>query len=224
MSIKHWPATERPREKLLQQGAEHLSNAELLAIFLRTGIKGQSAVDVSRNLIAHFGSLKKLFDSSIHEFLLIPGLGKAKYAELQAVLEMSRRYLFEEIKTKPLLNNSKETKNFLMAKMNQYQQEVFGCLFLDVKNNMIDFELLFKGSIDRATIYPREIIKAVLAKQAVNVILVHNHPSGDPAPSQSDIELTQQLKKTLLLVDVNLLDHIIVGKNQTISMKERGVM
>lgn len=224
MSIKHWPSSERPREKLLQCGAEQLSSAELLAIFLRTGIKGKSAVDLARDLINHFGSLKNLFNASPDEFFKAPGLGAAKFAQLQAVLEMSRRYFFEEMKSKPILNNSKETKNYLLAKLNHYQQEVFGCLFLDVKNNIIDFELLFKGTIDRATVYPREIIKAALSKQAANIILAHNHPSGNVEPSQSDIELTQQLKKALQLVDINLLDHIIVGKAGALSMVEASVI
>ncbi len=222
MSIKTWPEQERPREKLLALGSEGLSNAELLAIFLRIGSKGKTAVDLARDLLKQFGDLKTLFNLPLQEFCRVRGLGSAKYAQLQAVLEMSRRYLLEDIKSKPFLHSSQATKQYLLALLGQRKKEVFGCLFLDSKHCIIAFQELFQGSIDRADIYPREVVKAALQHNAAAVILAHNHPSGDPEPSQADIQVTKKLRSALHLVEIRVLDHIVVGRNKSVSFVETG--
>jgi DNA repair protein RadC len=223
MSITDWPAAERPREKLLLQGPASLSDAELLAIFLRTGIQGKSAVDLARELLSEFGSLRALLTSDHQQFCSHKGLGDAKYAQLQAVLEMARRHLGERLKRESSICSPRETQQYLQSIMRDYQHEVFGCLMLDNKHRVIIFRELFRGSINSASVYPREVVKQALADNAAAVILAHNHPSGVAEPSQSDIQITQRLKQALELVDIRLLDHIVIG-DETVCLSERGLV
>ena len=223
MSITHWPADERPREKLLLKGAETLSDAELLAIFLRTGIKGKSAVDLARELLTEFGSLRALLTSNQQQFCQYKGLGPAKFAQLQAVLEMSSRHLGEQLKREHSLTSPSDTQRYLQSRMRDYQHEVFGCLMLDNKHRVIIFRELFKGSISSASVYPREVVKQALADNAAAVILAHNHPSGIAEPSQSDIHITKRLQQALELVDIRVLDHLIVG-DEVVCFSERGLL
>ena len=223
MSITHWPADERPREKLLLKGSESLSDAELLAIFLRTGIKGKSAVDLARELLTEFGSLRALLTSNQQQFCQYKGLGPAKFAQLQAVLEMSSRHLGEQLKREYSLTSPSDTRRYLQSKMRDYQHEVFGCLMLDNKHRVIIFREMFKGSISSASVYPREVVKQALADNAAAVILAHNHPSGIAEPSQSDIHITKRLQQALELVDIRVLDHLIVG-DEVVCFSERGLL
>ncbi|MGD9153000.1 MAG: DNA repair protein RadC [Gammaproteobacteria bacterium] len=221
--IKSWPKNERPREKLLKHGAEYLTDAELLAIFLRTGVKGKTAVDLGRDLLLEFGSLKQLFDADLTKFCQQRGLGIVKYVQLQAVLELSRRYLCEKAQSHPMLSCSKDTKEYLLAKLSHLKREIFMGIFLDGKHRVIDFQELFKGSIDYVNIYPRELIAMVLDLHATSIIVVHNHPSGDPKPSHEDIQLTKFLQNALSFIEVKLLDHLIVGTSSVVSLKELGL-
>lgn len=222
MSIRHWPAAERPREKLLDQGAAMLSDAELLAIFLRTGVAGQSAVDLARHLLLAFGGLRALLEADQPTFVGHPGLGPAKFALLQAVLEMARRHLAERLRRDSALESPQAVRDYLKALLRHEPHEVFGCLFLDAKHRVLAFEALFQGSIDSASVYPRQVVKRALAHNAAALILTHNHPSGVAEPSQADRLLTQRLKEALALVDVRVLDHFIVGDGDPLSMAEYG--
>ncbi|MBV4485945.1 DNA repair protein RadC [Pseudomonas sp. SWRI153] len=224
MSIRDWPAAERPREKLIEQGSGSLSDAELLAIFLRTGVSGKSAVDLARHLLTQFGSLRVLLDSDLGSFSEQLGLGPAKYAQLQAVLEMGRRHLAERMRRKPALENPQVVRDYLKAMLRHEPHEVFGCLFLDSKHQVLNFEALFRGSIDNTSVHPREVVKRALANNAAAVILCHNHPSGNTDPSQADRLLTKRLQKALELIDVRVLDHFIVGDGEPLSMAECGWM
>jgi len=224
MAITDWPTAERPREKLLAKGSQALSNAELLAIFLRTGIKGKSAVDLSRDMLSFFGSLNKLLSSSYEEFCSVPGMGPAKFVQLQASLEMSKRFLYEKMEEKSTLTSPSATREYLQAHLKNVPYEVFCALFLDNQHQVIKFEELFKGTIDSASVYPREVIRKTLHYNAAAIIFSHNHPSGISEPSQADIDLTQRLKKALALIDVRVLDHIIIGQCQTMSFAERGLI
>lgn len=223
MPITDWPADERPREKLLLKGADSLSDAELLAIFLRTGIKGKSAVDLSRDLLNEFGSLRTLFTSQQKDFCSHKGLGPAKFVQLQAVLEMAKRHLGETLKRNSSLNSPADTRNYLRSMMRDYAHEVFGCLMLDNKHRVIAFRQLFSGSINSASVYPREVVKQALADNAAAVILAHNHPSGIAEPSQSDIHITRRLSQALDLVDIRVLDHLIIG-DEVVCFSERGLI
>ncbi|WP_416421827.1 DNA repair protein RadC [Pseudomonas sp. App30] len=222
MSIRDWPAAERPREKLLKHGAAALSDAELLAIFLRTGVAGKSAVDLARTLLEGFGSLRALLEAEQKTFSSHLGLGPAKFAQLQAVLEMARRHLAERLTRDSALESPRAVRDYLKAMLRHEPHEVFGCLFLDTKHRVLAFEVLFRGSIDGATVYPRQVVKRALAYNAAALILCHNHPSGNPAPSQADRVLTQRLKEALGLVEVRVLDHIIIGEGEPLSMVEYG--
>ena len=221
MAITDWPAGERPRERLLEQGAEALSDAELLAIFLRTGVKGKTAVDLARDLLSQFGGLRELLEADLKTFTQAKGLGLAKFVQLQACLEMSRRFLLKGIKRDGPLTNPNDAKQYLLIKMRDYCKEVFACLFLDTKHFVIEFEELFSGTLQSAEVHPREVIKQTLKHNAHAVILVHNHPSGDAKPSQADIEITHTLRDALSLMDVKVLDHLIVGNDVT-SLAEMG--
>lgn len=223
MSITDWPASERPREKLLQRGSAALSDAELLAIFLRTGVKGKSAVDLSRDLLSNFGSLRTLLCADQSVFCQHHGLGPAKFAQLQAVLEMAKRHLFEELERGNALENPDETKNYLASQLRAYKHEVFAGLFLDNRHRVIHFEELFTGTIDGASVYPREVVKKAMDCNAAAIIFAHNHPSGVAEPSQADRQITQRLRDALALVDVRVLDHIIVG-DELVSFAERGIL
>ena len=224
MSIKDWPAQERPREKLLEQGAQALTDAELLAIFLRTGVAGKSAVDLARQLLGEFGSLRALLEADLTAFSthLGLGLGPAKYSQLQAVLEMGRRHLAEGLKRDSALESPQQVRDYLKARLRHEPHEIFGCLFLDTRHRVLAFEALFHGTIDGASVYPRQVVKRALAHNAAAVILTHNHPSGIAEPSQADRLLTTRLKDALTLVDVRVLDHFIVGDGEPLSMAEYG--
>lgn len=224
MPITDWPIKERPREKLLAQGAKSLSDAELLAIFLRTGIKGKTAVDLARDLISDFGGLRTLLTASEKDFCQHLGLGPAKYTQLQAVLELSQRHLFESLQRSDSLTDAETSKNYFQAKMRDYPHEVFSCLFLDNRNRIIQYDELFQGTLAGASVYPREVVKKALSHNAAAVIFAHNHPSGVAEPSQADKQITEQLRKALAMVEIRVLDHIIVGDGYCVSFTERGLL
>lgn len=222
MSIRDWPAAERPREKLLAQGPQALSDAELLAIFLRTGVAGLSAVDLARHLLSDFGSLRALLESDLGRFSQHLGLGPAKYSQLQAVLEMGRRHLAETLHRDSALESPQAVRDYLKAQLRHEPHELFACLFLDTRHRVLAFEVLFHGTVDGASVYPRAIVKRALAHNASALILAHNHPSGLCEPSQADVQLTEHLKKALALIDIRVLDHFIVGEGEPLSMLEQG--
>ena len=224
MSIRDWPAAERPREKLLEQGSASLSDAELLAIFLRTGVSGKSAVDLARHLLAEFGSLRALLEADLGSFSRQLGLGPAKFSQLQAVLEMGRRHLAERLRRDSALESPQAVRDYLKSLLRHEHHEVFGCLFMDSKHRMLAFEVLFRGSIDSASVYPRQVVKRALAHNVAAVIFCHNHPSGVPEPSEADRTLTQRLTEALDLIEVRVLDHFIVGEGEPLSMVEYGWM
>lgn len=225
MAITDWPQDERPRERLLAQGAAVLSDAELLAIFLRVGIPGKSAVDLARELIGHFGSLTQLFAASLDAFSAIPGMGPAKYAQLQAVLEMSKRALSEGLKERSAFSTPGAVRDYLKLNLAGLAHEVFYALWLDAQNRLIVGEELFRGSLTQTSVYPREVVKKALWHNAAAVVLAHNHPSGVAEPSSADEHLTRELRQALALVDVRVLDHFIVaGANQPLSFAERGLL
>lgn len=224
MSITDWPEAERPREKLLLQGADALSDAELLAIFLRVGCAGKSAVDLARELLINFGGLRPLLESSQEEFCRGLGLGKAKYAQLQAVMEMARRHLSASLQTGDVMSNPDKVRDFLRAKLRHHVREVFAVIFLDTQNQLLAYEEIFFGTLDAASVYPREIIMRVLHHNAAAVILAHNHPSGIAEPSQADQRITRRLQSALELIDVSVLDHMIVGNRDVMSFAEQGLL
>ncbi len=224
MSIKDWPAEDRPREKLLSRGSAALTDAELLAIFLRTGTHGKSAVDLARELLSGFGSLKSLLEADQQRFCLANGLGSAKYAQLQAVLEMARRHFQEIIQRGNALTSPEITRAYLSAQLRGYSYEVFACLFLDNQHRVIQFDELFRGTIDSASVYPREVVKQALLHNSAAVILAHNHPSGISEPSQADKQITEKLKQALALFDIRVLDHFIIGDGQPYSFAEHGLL
>lgn len=222
MSIAEWPLAERPREKLLLQGANALSDAELLAIFLRTGVAGKSAVDVARDLLVRFGGLRALMTASQAEFCQGLGLGAAKYAQLQAVMEMARRHLSASLKTGDALTSPALVRDYLTAHLRHQPREVFAALFLDSQHRLIVYEELFYGTIDGASVYPREVVKRGLLHNAAALIVAHNHPSGVAEPSVADRRITERLKDALALVDIRLLDHMVIGDGEVCSFAERG--
>jgi DNA repair protein RadC len=222
MAITDWPEGERPREKLLERGAEALSDAELLAIFLRVGVRGKSAVDLARDLLWHFGGLTPLFAASREECVAVSGLGDAKYAQLQAVLEMSRRALGEAMRDRDTLASPAAVRDYLRLRLRGLAHEVFMGVFLDARNRVMRSEELFRGTLTQTSVYPREVVKRALAHNAAGIILAHNHPSGVAEASQSDRWLTDQLRQALALVDVKVLDHFIVAGEHDVSFAERG--
>jgi DNA repair protein RadC len=224
MTIKDWPAGERPREKLLEHGAASLSDAELVALFLRIGITGKSAVDLARDLLAHFGSLNHLFAARREQFNAIPGMGDAKYAQLQAVFEMTRRALLEEMTQGVALSSPKAVKDYLTLSLGALPHECFMVLFVNAQNRLIAAEEMFRGTLTQTSVYPREIVKQALARNAAAVIFAHNHPSGAAEPSQADRYLTDNLKAALQLVDVKVLDHFVVAGRHVLSFAERGLL
>jgi DNA repair protein RadC len=221
-SIRHWPASERPREKLLERGPSALSDAELLAIVLRTGVNGQTAVDLARDLLKSYGGLRPLLEANRQQFCAWHGMGTAKYVLLQAVLEMGRRHLQEQVQREGTLVNPDATRRYLASRLRHHTHEVFACLFLDNRHRVIVFEKLFRGTINGASVHPREVVKRALHHNAAAVILAHNHPSGVAEPSRADVELTRRLSAALALVDIRVLDHIIIGEGEGISLAERG--
>jgi len=223
-TIKDWPAEERPREKLLAKGSEVLTDAELLAIFLRTGIAGKTAVDLAQELLMEFGSLQALLEADQTQFCQGKGLGSAKYAQLQAVLEMAKRHYVEILQRGSALTSPEATRAYLSAQLRNYSYEVFACLFLDNQHRVIVFEELFQGTIDGASVYPREVAKKALMHNAAAVIFAHNHPSGVSEPSQADKNITEKLKQALLLFDIRVLDHFIIGDGEPYSFAEHGLL
>ncbi|MBV8145342.1 MAG: DNA repair protein RadC [Gammaproteobacteria bacterium] len=224
MSIRHWPDAERPREKLLERGAQALSDAELLALLFGSGMRGSSAVDLARTLIARFGSLRALLSAEAGHALRESGIGPARYATLKAALELARRHFQEALRLGPTLAAPEATRSFLIAQLRDRPFEVFCCLYLDNRNRLIAFEELFRGTIDRAGVHPREVLRQTLLHNAASVIFAHNHPSGVLEPSQADELITRRLKEALALVDVRVLDHFIIGDGCCLSFVERGLL
>lgn len=224
MAIPDWPESERPREKLLKNGAANLSDAELLAIFLRTGMAGKSAVDLARELLTRFNGLTGLFFADQPAFCSVPGMGPAKYAQLKAVLEMARRALEEKMKSGDAMSSPQSVRDYLRLTLQGKKHEIFVGIFLDAQNRTIASEELFKGTLTQTSVYPREVVKRALHHNAAAVIFAHNHPSGLAEPSRADEMLTQSLKQALALVDVTVLDHFIVGGGTAMSFAERGLI
>jgi len=224
MAITDWPEAERPREKLLRQGAASLSDGELLAIFLRTGVKGCSAVDLARQLLIRFGGLRPLIKADQQAFCQQLGLGPAKYVQLQAVLEISRRCQAEQLQRDSALTSPDLVRDYLQLQLSDRSREVFACLLLVSQHRVICFEELFLGTMDSATVNPREVVKLALSHNAAAIILAHNHPSGVAEPSLADQNITQRIRDALNLVDIRLLDHMVVGSGVTVSLAERGLI
>lgn len=224
MSIKDWPAESQPREKLLAHGADVLSDAELLAIFLRTGVAGISAVDLARQLLDHFGSLRSLLGASLDDFSAAKGLGAAKFCQLQASVEMTKRFLAENLQRGDALTSVDAVKSYLKAQLQDKHNEVFAVLFLDNQHKVIRFDVLFYGTIDGASVYPRVVVEQALQHKAAAVIFSHNHPSGVAEPSHADIQITNRLQQALSLVDIRVLDHFIIGDGEPVSFAERGLL
>ncbi|QIZ78342.1 RadC family protein [Ferrimonas lipolytica] len=222
MPISQWPQQERPRERLLQQGATALSDAELLAIFLRTGVAGCSAVQLARNLLQQFGGLAQLLSASEQEFCSYRGLGQAKYVQLQATLELARRYLACEVARSSVLSSPQTVRDYLQIQLQGLEQERFLLLLLDSQHRVIELNTLSIGTINAATVHPREVVKTTLAANAAAVILAHNHPSGVCEPSNADRQITGRIQQALALIDVPVLDHLVVGSGQSCSFAERG--
>ncbi len=224
MSLKQLPKESLPREKLLSKGAESLTDAELLAIFLRTGCQGMNVLALSDHLLTVFGSLRHLLTASEHVFCQHKGLGVAKYVQLQAFIEMTRRYLAETLERGEALTSPQHTKLFLLSMLRDRSREAFLVLFLDNQHRVIEYEVLFEGTIDAANVYPREVVKRSLHHNACALILAHNHPSGIAEPSQADRRITRRLVDALALVDIRVLDHFVVGDGDVVSFAERGWM
>jgi DNA repair protein RadC len=222
MAISDWPAAERPREKLLSRGAGTLSDAELLAIFLRTGSRGKTAVDLGRELLGRTGGLRQLLDMPLPRLRSQPGLGSARLAQLLAALELGRRYLQAELLREHSLTKPEDAGRFLMSQLRHHRHEVFACLFLDNKHRVLAFEELFRGTIDGAAVYPREVVRQALEHNAAALILAHNHPSGVAEPSEADRSITRRLVEALGLVDIRVLDHLVIGDGSWVSLAERG--
>jgi len=224
MSIRHWPWAERPREKLLNQGADRLSDAELLAVLLGSGATGHSAMDLGRSLLGHFGGLRALLSADAATVCCHRGMGPARYANLQAALELSRRHHLEQLQRGPGLADPTEAAEFLSACLRDLGHELFACLFLDNRHRVIRYEPLFRGTIDGASVHPREVLRQALACNAAAVILAHNHPSGIAEPSDADCRITRRLADALSLVDIRVLDHLIIGDGQCVSLARRGLI
>ncbi len=224
MAITDWPEGERPREKLLAQGAAILSDAELLAIFLRVGVTGKSAVDLARDLLTRFGSLNGIFAADLESLSQVHGIGASKYTQLQAIFEMSRRALSEELQTRDVLSSPQQVRDYLCLKLGSLSREVFMVLFLDAQNRVLAQESMFEGTLTQTSVYPREVIKRALHHNAASVIFAHNHPSGVAEQSRADELLTTLLKQALAMMDIRVLDHFIVAGNNTLSFAERGLL
>lgn len=224
MAITDWPASERPREKLIEQGASVLSDAELLAIFLRVGVVGKSAVDLARDLLSQFGSLNAIFAATEHELSQVHGIGSSKYVQLQAIFEMSQRALNEQLQQRDVFESPQQVRDYLVLKLGGLTREVFIVMFLDAQNRLNATEEMFSGTLTQTSVYPREVVKRAMHHNAAGVIFAHNHPSGVVKQSSADELLTGQLKQALALVDVRVLDHFIVAGNQTLSFAERGLL
>ena len=224
MSIAHWPIDDRPREKLVAKGADALSDAELVAIFLRTGVRGRSAVDLARELMTRFGSLSALFAADAAALCSVAGLGIAKASQLSAVMEMARRALREKLDRGSALGSPHAVRDYLRLKLQDRPHEVFVAVFLDAQNRVLAVEELFRGTLTQTSVYPREVVKRALHHNAAALIFAHNHPSGIAEPSRSDETLTHALKQSLALVDVKVLDHFVIGAGAAMSFAERGLL
>ncbi len=224
MPITDWPLAERPREKLLTRGPESLSDAELLAIFLRTGVAGKTAVDVARELLVSFGGLRALLAAEREALCAARGLGAAKVAQLLAALEIGRRHLGETLQRGAALESTRDTRDYLTARLRDLEREVFCALFLDNRHRVLAFEELFAGTLNGTAVYPREVVKRALRLNAAAVIFAHNHPSGVAEPSRADEVLTQKLKEALALVEIRVLDHFVIGDGEMVSFSERGLL
>ena len=224
MQIRDWPVTERPREKLLQRGAETLTEAELLAVVLRHGHRGTNALELARSLLVEFGSLRGLLTAGQDAVCRHRGIGPTRWAQIQAALELVRRHHLERLRQGPLLASPRAAREFLVARLRDRDHEVFCCLFLDTRHRLISFEELFRGTVDGASVHPREVVKQALARNAASVILAHNHPSGVAEPSHADEIITMRLRDALALVDIRVLDHLIVGDCSCTSLAERGIV
>ncbi|WP_217522790.1 RadC family protein [Vibrio metschnikovii] len=222
MGLKDLPVESMPREKLLARGPQALSDAELLAIFLRTGTPGMNVLELADFLLRQSGSLRALFSASKDQFCAHKGLGEAKFVQLQAVLEMTQRYLAETLKRGDALTSPQQTKLYLTSVLRDRHREAFYILFLDNQHRVIQDEILFEGTIDAASVYPREVVKRALQLNAAALILAHNHPSGIAEPSQADRRITQRLVDALQLVDIRVLDHFVIGDGEVVSFAERG--
>jgi DNA repair protein RadC len=222
MGVKDWPAAERPREKLLGLGAEALSDAELLALVLGSGSRGHSALDVARALLVRFGDLRAALDAEPAALRGVPGLGEARLAALRAALELACRYLESRLRRGAPLGSPADTRRFLIARLRRHQQEVFACLFLDNRHRLIRFEELFRGTVNGASVHPREIAKRALHHNAAAIIIAHNHPSGVAEPSLADRAITGRIRDAMSLIDVRLMDHLVVGDGEIVSFAERG--
>lgn len=220
--LKAWPSHERPREKLLLKGAQSLSDSELLAIFLRTGVKGKNVIELARDILNYFGGLKKLLAADLANFCQFKGLGQAKYVQLQACIEMSQRQLAEKLAFDSVMNNPNQVKEYVHSRLLNHPNEVFAVIFLDNQHRVIAFEELFFGTINASSVHPRVVIQRALANNAAAIIIAHNHPSGVAEASISDIDITRTLKQALDLIDVRLLDHLIVASHQVSSLAEQG--
>ena len=224
MAITDWPADERPREKLLAHGAGHLSDAELLAIFLRVGLPGKSAVDLARDLLLKFGSLSALVAAPLDEFAAVKGMGEAKFTQLHATVELARRALGEQLRSAPVLAQPQAMQDYVRLKLAAQPQECFYVLLLAVDYHLIHERIIATGSLNQATVYPRDICKLALTHNAASVVVAHNHPQGDASPSSADIALTTQVRQALGLIEVRLIDHIVVGRNGAVSMAALGLL
>jgi DNA repair protein RadC len=222
MGINDWSEQERPRERLVREGAAALSNPELLALLLRVGVRGKSAVELGRDILQHFGSLHGLFGASLNDFSEVHGLGMAKYAQLQAVMELARRAIGEQLQAGANMSSPELVKRYLRIKLGGQRHESFVVLFLDVKNRLIADRELFRGTLSHTSVYPREVVKESLACNAAAVMFAHNHPSGSPEPSEADLRLTRALTQALALVDVRVLDHFVVAGPLVHSFAEHG--
>lgn len=224
MSLNHWPQHLKPREKLLAQGVHSLSDAELLAIFLRTGVTGTDVVSLSELLLEQFGSLHNLFNAEQASFCATKGMGIAKYVQLQAVLEMAKRYFQESMLRDNALESPTAVKSYLHQLLRDETYEKFLVVHLDNQHRVICDEVLFTGTIDAAAVYPRVVVDSVIKQKSAAVIFAHNHPSGIGEPSSADINLTNKLKQALALIDVRTLDHFVIGYNEVVSFAERGLL
>ncbi len=222
--MKNLPENERPREKLLHHGAQSLSDAELLAIFLGTGSRDLPVLELARQLLQHYQNLHGVVTAAFADLARHKGIGLAKYIQLQASLELARRYLKSELKQAPIFQNAETAKAFCALHLESRQEEAFAVLFLNNQNALLHFEILFTGTLNQAAVYPREVLKKVIHYQAANVILTHNHPSGNAKPSDSDRAITKRLQEALVLIEVKILDHLIVGKGQVFSFAEHGLL
>ena len=224
MLLKDIPAAARPREKLLTLGPQALADAELIALLLRTGLPGTSVLQLAQQLLDAFGGLHGLLQASAADLKRIKGLGPAKRAEISAVMELARRSLAQRLAQRTVLSSPQQVKDYLRLQLAHEDHEVFAVMFLDVQNQLLQFEKMFRGTLSQTSVYPREIVKRALAVQASAVILAHNHPSGAAEPSRADEFLTQTLKQALQLIDVRVIDHLVVGGDQAISFAERGLL